>query len=131
MGLFSNIYSMVSNNYRLCNNALFHCREHILYVVPILNSNPLYKFIAVLVIFWFVTYFDLSDRLRTRGWQAPAYSLPVNLTDVVVMRLLIRHGVSRDLGDLFVEDVKRSLEYFKNHRIVDSITENEGGGFHH
>jgi len=57
--------------------------------------------------------FDLSDRLRTRGWQAPAYSLPVNLTDVVVMRLLIRHGVSRDLGDLFVEDVKRSLEYFK------------------
>jgi len=75
--------------------------------------------------------FDLSDRLRTRGWQAPAYSLPVNLTDVVVMRLLIRHGVSRDLGDLFVEDVKRSLEYFKNHEIVNSVTEKEGGGFHH
>lgn len=77
------------------------------------------------------TLFDLSDRLRTRGWQAPAYSLPANLQDVVVMRVLVRHGVSRDLGDLFVEDVKRSLEYFKKHAITTPMDEEEGGGFHH
>ena len=77
------------------------------------------------------TLFDLSDRLRSRGWQAPAYSLPDNLTDVVVMRLLIRHGVSRDLGDLFIEDVKRSLEYFNKHKIAIPISEKEGSGFHH
>ncbi len=77
------------------------------------------------------TLFDLSDRLRSRGWQAPAYSLPANLKDIVVMRVLIRHGVSRDLGDLFVEDVKRSLEYFKKHKITTPMSEEEGGGFHH
>lgn len=77
------------------------------------------------------TLFDLSDRLRTRGWQAPAYSLPPNIVDVVVMRIMIRHGVSRDLIDLFVEDVKRSLEYFKNHKVTTPISEKEGGGFHH
>ncbi|MBC8321769.1 MAG: glutamate decarboxylase [Bacteroidetes bacterium] len=77
------------------------------------------------------TLFDLSDRLRTRGWQAPAYSLPVNLTDVVVMRVLVRHGVSRDLGDLLVEDIKRSLEYFKKHSITTPMSEEESGGFHH
>jgi glutamate decarboxylase len=75
--------------------------------------------------------FDLSDRLRTRGWQAPAYSLPEHLTDVVVMRVLVRHGVSRDLGDLFVEDVKRSLEYFKKHRGTPTMDAEEGTGFHH
>ena len=75
--------------------------------------------------------FDLSDRLRTRGWQVPAYSLPANLEDVVVIRLMIRHGVSRDLGDLLVEDIKRSLEYFENHKITTSLNEKEGGGFHH
>ena len=77
------------------------------------------------------TLFDLSDRLRTRGWQAPAYSLPANLQDVVVMRILVRHGVSRDLGDLFVEDVARSLEYFRKHSITTPLSEEEGGGFHH
>jgi glutamate decarboxylase len=77
------------------------------------------------------TLFDLSDRLRTRGWQAPAYSLPPNIVDVVVMRIMVRHGVSRDLCDLFVEDVKRSLEYFKNHKVATPISEKEGGGFHH
>ncbi|NQU33158.1 MAG: glutamate decarboxylase, partial [Bacteroidetes bacterium] len=77
------------------------------------------------------TLFDLSDRLRTRGWQAPAYSLPENLTNVVVMRVLVRHGVSRDLGDLLVEDIKRSMEYFKVHKISTPMTEKEGGGFHH
>jgi len=75
--------------------------------------------------------FDLSDRLRTRGWQVPAYSLPANLEDTVVIRLMIRHGVSRDLGDLLIEDIKRSLEYFKKHKITTSMNEKEGGGFHH
>ncbi|MAZ93605.1 MAG: glutamate decarboxylase [Bacteroidales bacterium] len=75
--------------------------------------------------------FDLSDRLRIRGWQAPAYTLPSNLKDVVVMRVLVRHGISRDLGDLFVEDVKRSLEYFKKHEVNVSLNEDEGGGFSH
>lgn len=77
------------------------------------------------------TIFDLSDRLRTRGWQAPAYSLPPNIVNIVVMRIMIRHGVSRDLCDLFVEDVKRSLEYFKQHKVTSPISEKEGGGFHH
>ncbi len=30
--------------------------------------------------------FDLSDRLRTRGWLVPAYTLPANLADTAVLR---------------------------------------------
>ena len=48
--------------------------------------------------------FDLSDRLRVRGWQVAAYTMPPNITDVVVMRVLIRHGFSRDMADMLLED---------------------------
>lgn len=77
------------------------------------------------------TLYDLSDRLRSRGWQAPAYSLPANLEDTVVMRVLVRHGVSRDLGDLLVSDIERSLDYFEKHKITIPLTEKEGSSFHH
>lgn len=60
--------------------------------------------------------FDLSDRLRTRGWQAAAYTMLPNITDVVVMRVLVRHGFTRDMADLFLEDVKRSIEYLETHK---------------
>ena len=51
--------------------------------------------------------FDLSDRLRVRGWQVAAYTMPPNIQDVVVMRVLVRHGFSRDMADMLLEDVKR------------------------
>ena len=44
--------------------------------------------------------FDLADRLRSRGWQVPAYTLPANAQDVAIQRILVRHGVSRDLAAL-------------------------------
>jgi len=75
--------------------------------------------------------FDLSDRLMMRGWQVPAYSLPPEKEDVVVMRLLVRHGVSRDLGDLFVEDLERALDYFKTHKIISTENTPNSGGFKH
>lgn len=57
--------------------------------------------------------YDLSDRLRTRGWQVPAYSMPANRSDLVVMRVLVRHGFDRDLADLLVNDIHRSIEHLK------------------
>src|SRR5581483_9245749 len=36
--------------------------------------------------------FDLSDRLRMRGWQVPAYTFPEDMTDTAVMRIVIRNG---------------------------------------
>ncbi len=75
--------------------------------------------------------YDFADRLRARGWQVPAYSLPANLTDLVIQRILVRHGVSRDLGLLLIEDMKRSMEYFQKHPIHTAMTGEESSGFHH
>lgn len=77
------------------------------------------------------TLYDLGDRLRSRGWQVPAYSMPSNREDLVIQRILVRHGVSRDLGDLLVKDIKRCLKYFKDNPITKPLTAKEAGGYTH
>jgi len=75
--------------------------------------------------------FDFSDRLRTRGWQVPAYSLPANCEDQVIQRILIRHGFSRDMADLLLQDCQNALVHLDNHPPINPTTEDEGGGFKH
>jgi glutamate decarboxylase len=77
------------------------------------------------------TLYDLSDRLRARGWQVPAYSMPPNRKDLVIQRILVRHGVSRDLGDLLLDDIRRSLVLFEKHPVSLPLTETEAGGYNH
>ena len=55
------------------------------------------------------TLYDLSDRLRMRGWQVPTYPLPENRQDTIVHRILVRHGFSREMARLLVGDIKRSV----------------------
>jgi len=77
------------------------------------------------------TLFDLADRLRIRGWQVPAYSLPDNVTDVVVQRILVRQGFGRDMADLLLGDLRRALAWFERNPVAVSATEAEAGGFRH
>ena len=55
------------------------------------------------------TVFDVSNALRERGWQVPAYTFPKNRTDLAALRIVVRQGVSHDLADLVVADLKRQL----------------------
>ena len=75
--------------------------------------------------------FDFADRLRVRGWQVPAYALPANCEDLPIQRILVRHGVSRDLASLLLDDMKASLDYFKKHPSQAPLTSDEASGFHH
>ncbi|KQC14855.1 MAG: glutamate decarboxylase [Desulfuromonas sp. SDB] len=75
--------------------------------------------------------YDLSEKLRSRGWQVPAYSMPAHREDLVVMRALIRHGVSRDLADLLLSDITRSLEYFKQNPVQSPLQEKDAACFNH
>jgi glutamate decarboxylase len=56
------------------------------------------------------TVFDLSDRLRQRGWQVPAYTLPPNLEDVAIMRIVVRPGFSMDLASILLDDVRHQVD---------------------
>ena len=75
--------------------------------------------------------FDLSERLRGRGWQVAAYSMVPNITDTIVMRVLVRHGSSLDFADGLLEDIRRSVEYFKSHPLSKPMTAAEGATHNH
>lgn len=51
------------------------------------------------------TVFDVSERLRYHGWQVPAYTMPANATDVAVLRIVVREGLSRDLAGSLLHDL--------------------------
>lgn len=55
------------------------------------------------------TVFDVSRRLRERGWQVPAYTFPKDREDLAVLRIVVRNGFSHDLAALFLGDLERLL----------------------
>ncbi|AWB33138.1 glutamate decarboxylase [Orrella marina] len=77
------------------------------------------------------TLYDLADRLRSRGWQVPAYSMPAQREDLVVQRILVRHGVSMDLASLLLDDMRRALDYFEKHPVTTPLSKEEGSGYSH
>ncbi|WP_333473714.1 glutamate decarboxylase [Xanthobacter dioxanivorans] len=77
------------------------------------------------------TLYDLADRLRSRGWQVPAYSMPAHREDLVIQRILVRHGVSLDLASLLVADMKRAIDFFEKHPVARPMTQDEASGFNH
>jgi glutamate decarboxylase len=77
------------------------------------------------------TLFDLADRLRTRGWLVPAYTMPANRQDMTVQRILVRQGFSRDLASLLMEDYRAALGHFDAHPVTSPLTAAEAGSFNH
>jgi glutamate decarboxylase len=71
--------------------------------------------------------YDLTDQLRLRGWQVPAYPLPPQREHTVVQRVLIRHGISRDKASLLLDDMRTALRRLESGPRPDA----ERAGFHH
>ena len=47
--------------------------------------------------------FDVSDRLRQRGWLVPAYTFPANRQDLSVLRIVVRAGMHIEMGDKLLD----------------------------
>jgi glutamate decarboxylase len=53
--------------------------------------------------------FDVSAGLREEGWLVPAYTFPPDVTDLAVLRIVVRNGMSHDLADLLIDDLRKVL----------------------
>ncbi|MFJ4681913.1 glutamate decarboxylase [Streptomyces sp. NPDC088789] len=74
------------------------------------------------------TLYDLTDQLRRRGWQVPAYPLPASRGDTVIARVLVRHGISYDKVVLLAEDIRKAVEHLSAGPTAHVA---EQPGFHH
>lgn len=59
------------------------------------------------------TVFDISEMLRHRGWLVPAYTMPENCTDLAVLRIVVKEGMSRDMADILISDLERILKHYE------------------
>jgi len=75
------------------------------------------------------TVFDVSERLRDRGWLVPAYTFPENRQDLAVLRIVVRNGMSRDLVDLLAADLQRHVAYLD--QLATPLPDVPREGFHH
>jgi glutamate decarboxylase len=75
------------------------------------------------------TVFEVSRGLRERGWQVPAYTLPANLQNIAVLRIVVRNGFSPDMADTLLDDLARVLEDTSRLTAPPPISRREG--FHH
>ena len=73
--------------------------------------------------------YDLSDRLRDRGWQVPGYRMPANRQEMVIQRAVIRNGFTHDLAGMLVQDMRRHLDWFAAQPGFKPSF--NGAGFHH
>ncbi len=76
------------------------------------------------------TVFDVSNALRARGWQLPAYTFPKNRTDLAALRVVVRRGVTHDLADLLISDIKRELAVLDKQSAAVHTSDNSTS-FHH
>jgi glutamate decarboxylase len=53
--------------------------------------------------------YDVSDALRERGWQVPAYTFPKNREDLAVLRVVVKRGFTHDVASIFIDDLRRQL----------------------
>ena len=51
--------------------------------------------------------------------------------DLVIQRILVRHGVSRDLGVLLLKDLMEALDHLRKHPTSTPLSSEEASGFHH
>jgi glutamate decarboxylase len=75
--------------------------------------------------------YDLSAKLLERGWQVPAFALIGGASDITIMRVMIRQGVSRDMASLLIEDMQRAIAGFEKHPVSVPLTEKELGSYKH
>lgn len=58
--------------------------------------------------------YDLADRLRMRGWLVPAYPMPDDISDLVVQRIVVRVGLSRDLAGYLLTAIREEVAFLES-----------------
>ncbi len=60
------------------------------------------------------TVFHVSDQLRQAGWLVPAYTFPENLQDMAVLRIVIRAGMTFEMADVLLDQMREKTEFLES-----------------
>jgi glutamate decarboxylase len=56
------------------------------------------------------TVYDISRKLREKGWIVPAYTLPPNADSIAVLRVVVKENFSREMAEALAEDAANAYD---------------------
>jgi len=59
--------------------------------------------------------FDVSFKVREKGWVLSAYTMPPNAESVTSLRIVVRPHLNRSMVDKLAQDVIEACDYLKEH----------------
>ena len=74
---------------------------------------------------------DLSNQLREKGWQVPSYPLPDNMSETTVQRIVVRNGVSVDMADYLLENIRDAVRFLERLSSPMPREHRATKGYHH
>ncbi len=111
---YYNLLRLGRNGYRqIMENSLTNARYLAAKINEINSFDLINKDIKLPILALTVTksagfsVYQLSDKLRERGWIVPAYTLPADADNIKVLRIVIKENFSRDMADMLIQDMLR------------------------
>jgi glutamate/tyrosine decarboxylase-like PLP-dependent enzyme len=59
--------------------------------------------------------FDISNKVRERGWVLSAYTMPPDAQDVRTLRIVVRPHLNLDSVEILATDIERAIAYLEQH----------------
>ena len=59
--------------------------------------------------------FDISNKVRERGWILSAYTMPPNAQEVNSLRIVVRPHLNRNVAELLAADIEAACEFLEEH----------------
>lgn len=59
--------------------------------------------------------FDVSNKVREKGWILSAYSMPPDAQNINSLRIVVRPHLNRDVCEILANDIQEACEYLEQH----------------
>jgi glutamate decarboxylase len=59
--------------------------------------------------------FDISNKVRERGWVLSAYSMPPDAQEINSLRIVMRPHLNQDVTEILARDIEAACEYLEQH----------------
>ncbi len=118
IGQYYNLLRLGKEGYR---NIIQNCLENARYLAELLQKsgkfemiNPSRKLPVVAMRLKDevkgYSVFDISHKIRERGWVMSAYTMPPNAEEIALMRIVVKENFSRDMADILYQDIMNTCE---------------------
>lgn len=97
---YRDIMVNISENAKYLANKLYETGKF-----EVINKDVAFPIVTVKLKDENFTVFQLSDKLREKGWIIPAYTLPENAANISVMRMVIKENFGRDMVEILFKDI--------------------------